>query len=233
MFTGIIEEQGEVLDVAPSGDGARLTIRAPLAVSDATHGASIQVSGVCLTVVDFDAEGFTADVMRQTLDVTTLGALAPGTAVNIERAMSAGGRLGGHIVQGHVDATGTILDVRPGDRWSVVRVGIPRELAPVVVDKGSIAIDGACADEHGAHLRWFILSDAIRGQGLGLQLLDSAIGHVDARQYRQTHLWTFAGLDAARHLYEAVGFQLAHEASGDQWGTVVSEQRFERLLKAC
>lgn len=142
MFTGIIEEQGEVLDVAPSGDGARLTIRAPLAVSDATHGASIQVSGVCLTVVDFDAEGFTADVMRQTLDVTTLGALAPGTAVNIERAMSAGGRLGGHIVQGHVDATGTILDVRPGDRWSVVRVGIPRELAPVVVDKGSIAIDG-------------------------------------------------------------------------------------------
>lgn len=97
--------------------------------------------------------------------------------------------------------------------------------------EGSIAIDGACADEHGAHLRWFILSDAIRGQGLGRQLLASAIGHVDARQYRQTHLWTFAGLDAARHLYESVGFQLAHEASGDQWGTVVSEQRFERLLK--
>lgn len=96
--------------------------------------------------------------------------------------------------------------------------------------EGSIAIDGAHAEEDGAHLRWFILSDALRGQGLGRQLIDSAIRHVDGRRCRKTWLWTFAGLDAARHLYEAAGFRLVHEASGDQWGTVVTEQRFERVV---
>lgn len=163
MFTGIIEEKGLVTAVAPSGDGIRLTVRAPLAVGDADQGDSIAISGVCLTVVDRDAEAFTADVMRQTLDMTTVGALAPGTTVNVERAMSPHGRLGGHIVQGHVDGTGEVLEVRPGAQWRVVRVGLPAELAPLVVDKGSITVDGvsltvsaASAADAGAH--WFEVS---------------------------------------------------------------------------
>ncbi|MCR2826274.1 riboflavin synthase, partial [Microbacterium sp. zg.Y909] len=102
MFTGIVEEQGEITAVAPSGDGVRLTVRAPLAVSDAGHGDSISISGVCLTVVDQDGDAFTADVMKQTLDMSTLGEAAPGVHVNVERAMAAHGRLGGHIVQGHI-----------------------------------------------------------------------------------------------------------------------------------
>ena len=142
MFTGIIEELGEITRIEPSGDGVRVTVRAPKAVSDAAHGDSIAVSGVCLTVVDQDAESFTADVMKQTLDMSTLGGFGVGTPVNLERATATGGRLGGHIVQGHVDGTGSVLEVRPGAQWSVVRVSLPAELAPLVVDKGSISVDG-------------------------------------------------------------------------------------------
>ncbi len=142
MFTGIIEEIGRITLIESSGDGVRLTVAAPLAVSDAGHGDSIAVSGVCLTVVAQDAHGFTADVMRQTLDMSTLGGVAAGTPVNIERAMAAHGRLGGHIVQGHIDGTGTVTEVRPGAQWQVVRVALPAALAPLVVDKGSIAVDG-------------------------------------------------------------------------------------------
>ncbi|MDO8382735.1 MAG: riboflavin synthase [Microbacterium sp.] len=142
MFTGIIEEIGAVTAVEQSGDGVRLSVRAPLAISDASHGDSISVNGVCLTVVASDESSFTADVMRQTLDMSTLAGFAPGRPVNIERATAVGTRLGGHVVQGHVDGTGVILEVRPGERWRVVRVGVPAALAPLVVDKGSIAIDG-------------------------------------------------------------------------------------------
>lgn len=142
MFTGIVEEIGTVTAVQPSGDGVRLTVRAPLAVTDAAHGDSISVGGVCLTVVERDESGFTADVMRQTLDMSTLSGVAPGRAVNLERATAAHGRLGGHIVQGHIDGTGEVLEVRPGEQWRVIRIGIPAHLAPLVVDKGSIAIDG-------------------------------------------------------------------------------------------
>ncbi len=142
MFTGIIEERGEVVAAEPSGEGLRLTIRGPLAVSDAAQGDSIAVSGVCLTVVDQGADWFTADVMRQTLDVTSLAGIGPGTPVNLERALSTHTRLGGHIVQGHVDGTGTVVEVRPGDQWRVVRVSLPAELAPLVVDNGSITVDG-------------------------------------------------------------------------------------------
>ncbi|MCT9818833.1 riboflavin synthase [Microbacterium sp. W1N] len=142
MFTGIIEERGTVTAIAPSGDGVRLTVRAALAVSDAQHGDSISVSGVCLTVADQGPDWFTADVMRQTLDMTTIGALAEGSPVNLERALAAHTRLGGHIVQGHVDGTGTLVEVRPGDQWRVLRISLPAELAPLVVDKGSICVDG-------------------------------------------------------------------------------------------
>jgi riboflavin synthase len=142
MFTGIVEEVGTVTTVEPSGDGVRLTVRAPVAVSDAAHGDSISVSGVCLTVIDQGADWFTADVMKQTLDMSTLAGVSAGRTVNLERATAAHGRLGGHIVQGHIDGTGQVLEVRPGEQWRVVRVGVPAHLAPLVVDKGSIAIDG-------------------------------------------------------------------------------------------
>jgi len=142
MFTGIIEEIGEITAIEPAGDGWRLTVRAPEAAQDAVHGESIAVSGVCLTVVGSTSESFDADVMKQTLEVSALATASVGTRVNIEKAMPVGARLGGHIVQGHVDGTGEIVEVRPGDQWSVLRVAIPADLAPLVVDKGSISIDG-------------------------------------------------------------------------------------------
>jgi len=142
MFTGIIEELGEVLAWEGAGDAARITVRAPLAVSDASHGDSIAVSGVCLTVVDQGEDWFTADVMGTSIAVTTIGERRPGDRVNIERAASVGDRLGGHIVQGHVDGTATVLSVEDGSTWRVVRFSLPAELAPLVTRKGSIAIDG-------------------------------------------------------------------------------------------
>ncbi|WP_127820290.1 riboflavin synthase [Microbacterium sp. CPCC 204701] len=142
MFTGIVEEIGEITAVEPSGDGVRVTVRGPKAVADAAHGDSISVSGVCLTVVDQGDDSFTADVMKQTLDMSTLAGVAPGRPVNLERATVAHGRLGGHIVQGHIDGTGEVLDVRPGQQWRVLRISLPAHLAPLVVDKGSIAVDG-------------------------------------------------------------------------------------------
>lgn len=142
MFTGIIEEMGEITAIAPAGDGWRLTVRAPRAAADAVHGESIAVSGVCLTVVGSTADTFDTDVMKQTLDVAAIGSATVGTLVNIEKAMPVGARLGGHIVQGHVDGVGDVLEVRPGAQWSVLRISLPADLAPLVVDKGSISVDG-------------------------------------------------------------------------------------------
>lgn len=142
MFTGLIEEIGEIVAIEPVDDSLRLTVRGPIAVSDATHGASIAVSGVCLTVIEQTADTFTADVMAQSIRMSALGDARVGTRVNLERAAALGDRLGGHIVQGHVDGTGEVLDVRPADQWRVIRVRIPEHLAPLVVDKGSITLDG-------------------------------------------------------------------------------------------
>ncbi len=142
MFTGIVEELGEVLAREFVGDSARFTVRGPLVTSDAGHGDSIAVNGVCLTVVDVLDGAFTADVMKETLDRSSLGGLAPGSRVNLERAAALNSRLGGHLVQGHVDGTGAILSRTPGERWEVVRISVPEELARYVVQKGSITIDG-------------------------------------------------------------------------------------------
>ena len=158
MFTGLIEEIGEIVAVEPAGDGARVTVRAPLAVSDARHGASIAIGGVCLTVIAWDASTFTADVMRQTLDVTAIGDRRPGDRVNVERAMAAGDRLGGHIVQGHVDGTSEVLEVRPGDAWRVIRCSLDAAHAPLVVAKGSIAVDGVSLTVSAAGRDWFEVS---------------------------------------------------------------------------
>jgi riboflavin synthase len=144
MFTGIIEELGQVVELVPGADSARVTVRGPVVTADAVPGASISVNGVCLTVVDLPVDGqtFTADVMAQTLALTSLAGAAPGVRVNLERPVPAGGRLGGHIVQGHVDGTGTVVERVPGDQWELVRVAVPAALARYVVAQGSIAIDG-------------------------------------------------------------------------------------------
>jgi riboflavin synthase len=142
MFTGIIEELGQVVRLEPGADSARVTVRGPVVTADAVPGASIAVNGVCLTVVGLDGDAFTADVMAETLARSSLATAAPGVAVNLERPVPAGGRLGGHIVQGHVDGTGTVVERVPGDRWELVRVEVPEALARYVVAKGSIAIDG-------------------------------------------------------------------------------------------
>lgn len=142
MFTGIVEELGEVTSLADLGDSVRLTVRGPLVTRDARHGDSIAVNGVCLTVVDSGDGTFTADVMRETLDRSALGVLAPGSPVNLERPMRLDGRLGGHLVQGHVDGTATILGRTPSEHWEVVRISLPADLARYVVHKGSITVDG-------------------------------------------------------------------------------------------
>jgi len=142
MFTGIVEELGEVVAIERQSDAARFTIRGPLVTSDAGHGDSIAVNGVCLTVVDLVDGTFTADVMAETLDRSSLGALSPGSSVNLERPVTLSARLGGHLVQGHVDGTGTVLERTPGEHWEVVRIGLPLGLARYVVEKGSITVDG-------------------------------------------------------------------------------------------
>jgi riboflavin synthase len=142
MFTGIVEELGHVVALDRGDDSARLTVAGPLVTSDAVHGASIAVNGVCLTVVDHGDGEFTVDVMAETLDRSSLGGLAVGDRVNLERAMSATSRFGGHIVQGHVDGTGEILSRTPGDRWEAVRLSLPPALSRYVVEKGSITVDG-------------------------------------------------------------------------------------------
>lgn len=177
MFTGIIEEIGEITHAEPFGDGIRLGVLAPRSVAGARRGDSIAVSGVCLTVVDHDERGFTADVMRQTLDLSTIGVAEPGTRVNLEPAMAAEGRLGGHIVQGHIDGTGTVLNVMPGAEWRVVRIGIPAHLAPLVVDKGSIAVDGvsltvSAVSAPGEPAAWFevsLIPETLAATTLGLR----------------------------------------------------------------
>lgn len=144
MFTGIIEELGEVVAVEEGADSSRITVRGRVTTTDAPHGASIAVNGACLTVTDTEAKGgeVTFDVMAESLRRTVLGDLTVGDAVNLERAMVLGARLDGHLVQGHVDGTATITQRRPGDRWEEVRLAIAPELAPFVVEKGSICLDG-------------------------------------------------------------------------------------------
>jgi riboflavin synthase len=144
MFTGIVEELGEVtgLGWVPGGRSAVLRVRGPLVVTETKDGDSIAVNGVCLTVVEVDGDEMSFDIMRETLDRSALGSLRSGDLVNLERAVTVSSRLGGHIVQGHVDGVGTILSVEPGDAWTDVRISLPAELARYLVPKGSICVDG-------------------------------------------------------------------------------------------
>lgn len=158
MFTGIIEELGEVIDWQPTADAARLTIRGPLAVSDAGHGDSISVSGVCLTVVDRGEDWFTADVMAETIAMSTLSSITTGSRVNLERAAQVGDRLGGHIVQGHIDGTSTLLSITDGSVWRVLRFSLTADVAPLVARKGSIAVDGVSLTVSAVGADWFEVS---------------------------------------------------------------------------
>ncbi|MGA8248405.1 MAG: riboflavin synthase [Nocardioides sp.] len=148
MFTGIIEELGTVETVERQSDAVRLTVRGAAVLEDAALGDSISVNGCCLTVVSTGStdgtviDTWTADVMAETLAKTGLGALVPGDRVNLERAVTAGTRLGGHLVQGHVDGVGHVVRREPGDHWDVVTISLPPGLAPYLVDKGSITVDG-------------------------------------------------------------------------------------------
>ncbi len=142
MFTGIVQELGEVAAVERLEQAARLMIRGPRVTAGATPGDSIAVNGVCLTVLTVADGAFTADVMAETLARSGLGALGLGSPVNLERPVPLTGRLGGHLVQGHVDGTGVVLERVPGEHWEVVRVSLPPELARYVVEKGSITVDG-------------------------------------------------------------------------------------------
>ena len=162
MFTGIVEELGEVAGVEHLGEAARITISCPPIAAGSAHGDSVAVNGVCLTVTTATADTFTADVMAETLRRSSLGALATGSPVNLERPLRLDGRLGGHLVQGHVDGVGAVTSRNPGPHWDVVRITLPAQLARYVVEKGSIAVDGVSltvsATGDGAGGPWFEVS---------------------------------------------------------------------------
>ncbi|WP_136089381.1 riboflavin synthase [Auritidibacter ignavus] len=147
MFTGLVEDLGEVLDLTPDGDGQRLRVRSTLVAADASHGDSIAVNGVCLTIVDHTDTEISLDVMAQTLAVTGLGNLGAGAPVNLERALRADARLGGHVVQGHCDARAVVAEIHPGQQWRKIRFALLGDaatttVAPLIVDRGSITVDG-------------------------------------------------------------------------------------------
>lgn len=142
MFTGLVEEVGRVEELQPQGDAVRLSIAATTVLGDAQLGDSIAVNGVCLTVAELGEKAFTADVMQESLNRSALGQLQVGDGVNLERAVLPTTRLGGHIVQGHVDATATLLTRTPSEHWDVLRFSLPQQLGRYVVEKGSITVQG-------------------------------------------------------------------------------------------
>ena len=159
VFTGIVEEVGEVVGKQDLADAARFVIRGPVVTADAGHGDSIAVNGVCLTVVEVLPDGvFSADVMGETLNRSSLSAVAVGSRVNLERAAAVNSRLGGHIVQGHVDGTGHVIARTPSEHWEVVRIALPTSLSRYVVEKGSITVDGVSLTVSGLGHDWFEVS---------------------------------------------------------------------------
>lgn len=158
VFTGIVEELGRVSAVEDLGDASRLEIECTVVVEDASLGDSIAVNGVCLTVAELTDSGFVADVMRESLNRSSLGSLEVGSPVNLERAMAAGGRFGGHIVQGHVDGTAEIIGRTPAEHWEIVRFGLPEDLDRYVVEKGSITVDGTSLTVSEIGEGWFEVS---------------------------------------------------------------------------
>jgi len=195
MFTGIIEELGEITAWEQVADAARITVLAPIAVSDAKHGDSISVSGVCLTVVAQGADWFTADVMGETIAVAK--AFPVGARVNLERAAQVGDRLGGHIVQGHIDGTSTLLSREDAEKWRVLRFSLDPAHAPLVVNKGSIAVDGTSLTVSAAGLDWFevsLIPETLTATTLGtLEVGDTVNIETDILARHIARLSEFAG----------------------------------------
>ncbi len=182
MFTGIVEELGEVVGIDLAGDSARIRIRGALVTGDAARGDSIAINGVCLTVTATTDGEFSADVMGETLDHSSLGTLRPGASVNLERPMRPDGRLGGHIVQGHVDGTGTIAARRSAGDWEIVRISVPAAVARYVVHKGSVAVDGVSltvsglgADAGGSWLEVSLIPETLTRTTLGRKQPDDIV----------------------------------------------------------
>lgn len=190
MFTGIVEERGQVValehSAALEARSARLSVRGPVVVEGTRTGDSISVNGCCLTVSELSDGVFVADVMAETLQRTGLGALAPGSRVNLERALCPGDRMGGHIVQGHVDATGTLLARHHEERWDVLEISVPDELMGYVAVKGSIAIDGisltvvdvvdgAGSEGTGGRVTVSLIPETLRRTTLGLTQVGEAV----------------------------------------------------------
>jgi riboflavin synthase len=172
VFTGIVTELGKTTKLNRLAESATLTIHAPAVAATAAPGSSVAVNGVCLTVTETDGSQFTTDVMGETLERSTIGGLAPGASVNLEQAALVGGRLDGHIVQGHVDGTGVITERRPADHWHVLRISIPAGLSRYVAEKGSVAVDGVSLTVSGL------------GTGSGGARAGGAPGEVDSENGR-------------------------------------------------
>jgi riboflavin synthase len=177
MYTGIVEELGEVVGLEHLEGAARITVRGPLVISDAAPGDSLSINGVCLTVTAAHDGTFTADVMAETLSRSSLGDLRPGSPVNLERSVRPDGRLGGHLVQGHVDGVGVLISRSPAEHWDVVRISLPEGLVRYVVEKGSVGVDGvsltvtATSDAEGPP--WFevsLIPETLRRTTLGRKL---------------------------------------------------------------
>jgi len=158
MFTGLVEELGKVRAISRGAHSIRLTVGAEKVLTDVKIGDSIAVDGACLTVVEYDSRNFTVDIMPETYDRTTLSSRKPGETVNLERTLRVGDRLGGHIVSGHVDATGTIVSVTPRDNANILRIRIPASLGAFVIPQGSVAVDGVSLTIVDCGEDWFEVS---------------------------------------------------------------------------
>ncbi|PQM73753.1 riboflavin synthase [Corynebacterium sp. J010B-136] len=158
MFTGLVEEKGKVIALEELGDSIRMQIEAPVVTADAQLGDSISVNGVCLTVAELGDATFIADIMQESLNRSALGKLAPQSTVNLERALLPTTRLGGHIVQGHVDGTAKLISRTPSEHWDILRFELPADLARYVVEKGSIAISGTSLTVSAIGETWFEVS---------------------------------------------------------------------------
>ena len=158
MFTGLVQELGTVAGMEPHADALRLSIRAPRTVAEAALGDSIAINGVCLTLADLSGDIFCADVMQESLDRTALDRLAEGDSVNVEPALLPTTRLGGHIMQGHVDGTATLQSRTTSENWDILRFSLPTELARYVVEKGSIAVSGTSLTVSAVGPDWFEVS---------------------------------------------------------------------------
>jgi len=158
MFTGLVEELGKVRSVSKGVHSIRLTLTATKVIEDVKIGDSIAVDGTCLTVVDFSPNSFTADIMPETFDRTTLSLKKPGDAVNLERTLRLGDRLGGHIVSGHIDAVGELISVRTRDNANILRIRLPEYLTPLLIQQGSVAVDGVSLTIVDCQENWFEVS---------------------------------------------------------------------------